>query len=182
MIAHWPKAVERGGYAIEPRFDLEQTYDRHAKLLFSIAYSVLSDRNDAEDCVHDTLLRIWKNPKSYDPQRGELKSFLAVSVRNAAITMQRNTLRRTEIQKRLPLQEGTEELEIPDYLEQTNLREALGALPAEQWNVLRLAYFEHLTHVEIADRLALPLGTVKSRIALAIRRLHAALPPREVAG
>lgn len=148
-------------------------------MLFSIAYSVLCDRADAEDCVHDTLLRIWKSPQSYNPLRGQLKSFLAVAVRNAAITMRRDGLRHLEIEKRLPRDEAAEEPQIPDYLERSHLKAALQSLPQEQWSVLRLAYFGHLTQSQIAQRLDLPVGTVKSRIALAMRKLHSLMPPRE---
>ena len=177
MIAHWPSAT-RSEVTLAHAFDLERTYDRYAKLLFSIAYAVVHDRADAEDCVHDTLLKIWKSPESYDEARGDLKSFLAVAVRNAAISLLRKRARRQDIEKRLPAISEAEEPPVLDYLEQSSLRSALQSLPPDQWSVLRLAYFEHLTHVQIAERLELPLGTVKSRIALAIRKLHNSMPPR----
>lgn len=179
MITRWPSTAQRWGYAIHPSFDLGQTYDRYAKLLFSIAFSVLGDRADAEDCVHDTVLRIWKNPRAYDAVRGELKSLLVVAVRNAAISLLRKRTRHKQIEETLVPGQGAQEFEIPDYLEQAGLRHALRRLPPEQWDVVRLGYFEHLTHVEIAQQLGVPLGTVKSRIALAIRRLASAMSARE---
>jgi RNA polymerase sigma-70 factor (ECF subfamily) len=160
-------------------FDLAQTYDSYARLLFSIAYSVLGDRGDAEDCVHDTLLRIWKNPGSYSEARGEFKSFLVVAVRNAAISMLRRRTRHKEIETALPQPPSQEEFEIHDHLERSRLHSALRALPDEQREVLQLGYFEHLTHVQIAQHLHLPLGTVKSRIDLAIRKLASAMPAHE---
>ncbi|MEO6913797.1 MAG: sigma-70 family RNA polymerase sigma factor, partial [Candidatus Baltobacteraceae bacterium] len=110
---------------------------------------------------------------------GQIKSFLAVAVRNAAITMRRDGLRHTNMEKRLPIEEITQDPEMPDYLERSYLKAAIQSLPEEQWSVLRLAYFGHLTHVEIAKRLEVPVGTVKSRIALAIRKLRSVMPPRE---
>lgn len=151
---------------------LARVYDRYAPLLFTIALGVLNDRGAAEDCVHDTLLRIWSGGAGYDPGRGGLKPFLTVAVRNAAISEVRTAQRRRDIEKRLPVQAVEEAFEIPDYLERSQLAAALRALPREQWDALRLAYFEHLTHPEIARRLGIPLGTIKSRISLAIRKLH----------
>lgn len=116
----------------------------------------------------------------YDPDRGELKPFLAVAVRNAAISMRRKQLLHLEIEKRLSVADVPVEIELPDHLAQSNLATAIRALPAEQWAPLRLAYFEHLTHAQIAQRLQIPLGTVKSRIALAVRRLQTLLPVDEV--
>ena len=179
MIAHWPgNALRERSASVRP-FDLAQTYDRYARLLFSIAFSVLGDRADAEDCVHDTLLRTWKNPRSYDEARGELKRFLIVAVRNAAISMLRKRTRHREIEEMLPRDTSVAEPEIPDYLERSHLYGALRALPPELAQVVQLGYFEHQTHVQIATNLQLPLGTVKSRIALAIRKLAAAMPPAE---
>ena len=182
-IARWPSfpiTVGSGGYAIEnPVLDVESAYDRYGRLLFSVAYSVLQNTGDAEDCVHDALLRLWKNPEGYDSRRGELKTFLVVAVRNLAITRMRASSRHSRIEQRLNHSEPVEEMHVPDFLERSHLASALRSLPPEQWEALRLAYYEHLTHVEIAERLALPLGTVKSRIALAVRKLQTLMPPRE---
>ena len=180
MIASWASTHLARGLDIgeQSSFSLEDAYDRYARLLFSVAYSVLADRTDAEDCVHDTLLAAWQKPRAYDAARGELKSFLVVAVRNAAISLLRKRARRKAIDENLPAQSESDSFEIPDYLEQSQLREALRALPADQLEVMRLGYFEYLTHVQIAQRLQLPLGTVKSRISLALRKLASAMPPR----
>lgn len=179
MIARWPHSAVRQRSVAAEVFDLEQTYDRYVRLLFAISYSVLGDRADAEDCVHDTLLRVWKTPGSYSEARGDLRSFLIVAVRNAAISMLRKRKRHKAIETGLPQPPSQEEFEIPDHLERSRLYSALHALPAEQREVLQLGYFEHLTHVQIAQRLHLPLGTVKSRIALAIRKLAISMPAQE---
>ncbi len=183
MIAHsgsFALLGRIGGSAIErPVFDLEVTYDRYGRLLYSVAYSVLQDAGDAEDCVHDTLLRLWKSSLSYDAGRGGLKTFLVVAVRNASISLKRTSACHARIEQRLNAAVPVDEFDAPDFVERSHLASALRALPAEQWEALRLAYYEHLTHAEVAERLALPLGTVKSRIALAMRKLQTLMPPRE---
>lgn len=126
--------------------------------------------------MHDVVLKMWNHPELYDPRRGSLKTFLVVAVRNAAITRLRNAAKRVEIERSLRPASVEAPPEIPDYIERSRLAAALRALPEEQREALSLAYFAHLTHHEIAERLDLPLGTVKSRIALAMRRLRTALP------
>jgi RNA polymerase sigma-70 factor (ECF subfamily) len=145
-------------------------------LLISVAVCVLHDRAAAEDCVHDVVLKMWNHPELYDSRRGSLKTFLIVAVRNAAITRLRNAAKRVEIERSLGPALIEDAPDIPDYIERSRLAAALRALPDEQRKALTLAYFGHLTHHEIAERLDLPLGTVKSRIALAMRRLRTALP------
>lgn len=129
--------------------------------------------------MHDVVLKMWNHPELYDSRRGNLKTFLIVAVRNAAITRLRNAARRVEIERSLPHTLIEEPPDIPDYIERSKLAAALRALPDDQRKALTLAYFAHLTHHEIAERLDLPLGTVKSRIALAMRKLRTALPRGE---
>lgn len=154
----------------------ERAYSRYTPLLVSIAYAVLGDRMEAEDCAHDTLLRIWKDPASYQRGRGNLRTFLTVCVRNDAISRLRAAKRHAEIIAAQPPEPQRESFEIPDYLQRSQLIAALRDLPAEQQEPLRLSFFGYLTHEQIAKRLNLPLGTVKSRISLALRKLRAAMP------
>jgi RNA polymerase sigma-70 factor (ECF subfamily) len=155
---------------------LQSVYAAYGRPLYSVARSVLGDDDDAQDCVHDVLLRIWQRSQSFQPGRGSLRSYLLVSVRNEALTRKRNAARHMHIEERAARDERHEyELDVSDPVERTRLRGALAALPAEQRTALELAYFGHLTHVEIAQRLGIPLGTIKSRIALALRKLHSAL-------
>ena len=176
VTARWPSAGVRERSALVGPFDLAAAYDRYGRLLYSVAYAVLEERADAEDCLHETLLRVWKNPHSYSAARGELKSFLVVAVRNGAISMLRKRTRHKEIEATLPQEQSATEFEVPDYIQRSQLYSALRSLPNEQWEVVRLGYFEYLTHFQIAERLGLPLGTVKSRIALAMRKLAMTVP------
>ena len=155
---------------------LERVYRAYGASLYSVARHVLGNDDDAQDCVHDTLLRLWQRAASYRPERGSLRTYLLACVRNEAITRMRNAARRLRIEERaarsgLPVYE----FEVSDRLERERLRRALAALPAEQRTALELAYFGHLTQVQVAERLGVPLGTIKSRLSLALRKLNAAL-------
>lgn len=155
---------------------LESVYAAYRTPLFSVARHVLGTDDDAQDCVHDALVRIWQRSASYRPERGSLRSYLLASVRNEALTRKRSAARHFDIEKSALRQERSAyELEVNDPIEQTRLRRALADLPAEQRAALELAYFGQLTHVQVAERLDVPLGTIKSRIALALRKLNAAM-------
>ena len=131
--------------------------------------------------MHDTLVGIWTSRKSgFDPQRGRLRTFLAVSTRNRAIAKIRKSATRHAIEAARFNVEESVQPEPRDVVEDQALADAVRALPADQWQPLRLAFYEGLTQAQIANMLGLPLGTVKSRIALGLRKLHAALGPERV--
>jgi RNA polymerase sigma-70 factor (ECF subfamily) len=164
---------------------LDGVYRKHGRLLYSVARNVLENDDDAQDCVHDALVRIWQQPGSFRPERGALRSYLLVSVRNEALTRKRSAARHASIEQRAAAQGSPVEyeLDVNDPIEQARLRRALAALPAEQKAALELAYFGQLTHVQVAQRLNVPLGTIKSRIAMGLRKLNAALAaPRRADG
>lgn len=152
---------------------LEAIYARYGDVLRATAARVLRVRADAEDCVHDAILRVWQRPDSYRAERGTLRSFLIVCVRNEALSRMRAAARRYEIAG--TLRDEPQEIDIPDHVELARLRSAVNALPSEQRRALELAFLRHRTHVQIAEELGIPLGTVKSRLSLAIRKLHASL-------
>lgn len=157
---------------------LEAAYARYGDLLYAVAARVLRVRADAEDCVHDALLRVWQRPDSFRKERGSLRAFLVVCVRNEALSRMRAAARRLEIAG--TIRDETEEIDIPDHIELDRLKGAVASLPPEQRRALDLAFFGNKTHVQIADELRIPLGTVKSRLSLAIRKLHALLAPEGV--
>ena len=155
---------------------LEAAYQAHGQALYAVACNVLGAADEAQDCVHDTLLRIWQRSRMYRPERGSLRSYLMVAVRNEALTRKRAAARHRSIELRAQREQSPSyELELSDSIERARLLRALDALPAEQKAALELAYFGQLTHVQVAERLQLPLGTAKSRIALALRKLNAAI-------
>jgi RNA polymerase sigma-70 factor (ECF subfamily) len=164
---------------------LEGVYRAYGRPLYSAARNVLANDEDAQDCVHDALVRIWQRPGAYSRERGPLRSYLLVSVRNEALTRRRNAARHADIEERAAKasdERSAYELDVNDPIEQARLRHALAELPAEQKIALELAYFGGLTHVQVAHRLGVPLGTTKSRIALALRKLNVALTQKQGAG
>ncbi|HEY9180200.1 MAG TPA: sigma-70 family RNA polymerase sigma factor [Candidatus Baltobacteraceae bacterium] len=163
-------------FARRERWAFDEAYRRFGSLLYTVALNVLHRPEDAEDCVHDALVRVWKNPRAYTAERGPVRAFLVVCVRNEAISRARSCARRERLAQRASLQtQNAEDLEIHDFVEERRVREALAQLPDEQRSAVILAYFGGKTHVEIAKELNEPLGTVKSRIALGLRKLGVAL-------
>lgn len=175
-----PGAVEERtlaqAFARREDWAFDEAYRRYGTLLYSVALNVLHNVQDAEDCVHDALVRVWRNPKTFAADRGSVRAFLTVVVRNDAISRLRASARRGRLAERLGREdEPAEEFEIDDFVQQRKLRAAIEELPQEQRQPVLLAYFGGKTHVEIAKELAEPLGTVKSRISLGLRKLGAAL-------
>lgn len=163
FAAHRPEALERA-------------YRAYGSLLYSTARRVLGNDADAADCVHDALVRIWERGAAFRPERGNVRAWLVVCVRNEALSRRRAAFRHGEIEESVAATEPREyELPMSDYLESARLRNAIAALPAEQRTALQLAYYRQLTHVQIAGRVGAPLGTIKSRIAIALRKLHESL-------
>ena len=148
-------------------------------MLFAVAAATLGDRSEAQDCVHDAMLRVWARSDSYRPERGALRSFLIVCVRNEAISRKRTAARRNEIERQVvQAAPSSSELEASDPIERAQVRSILAELPDDQRRPLELAYFGERTQSEIARELGIPLGTVKSRISLAMRKLQARLGVR----
>ena len=155
---------------------LARAYERDARVLVSVARHVLGDAA-AEDCVHDALLRVWQTKDSYRPERGTLRAFLISCVRNEAMSRLRTSGRRVDRERRASLLEplSVEPIEPADPVDAARVRAALARLPREQREAVEHAYFENLSHTQIAERFGLPLGTVKSRVALGMRKLQAEL-------
>jgi RNA polymerase sigma-70 factor (ECF subfamily) len=166
-------------FAARERWAFDEAYKRYGALLYSTAYNVLGNSDDAQDCMHDALSRVWRSPNAYSRARGAVRSFLVVCVRNEAISRLRSQGRRTRLADRLAAEPREhDELEVVDVVERDRLRAAMNGLPPEQRAPIELAYYGGKTHVEVAAELGEPLGTVKSRIALGLRKLATALGAR----
>ena len=130
----------------------------------------------AEDLVQETMLRIWYRAELYDPARAQASTWVFTVARNLRLDALRGE-RHPEPDSEAVLADLEDQTEAPDALLEAARREervqkALASLPAEQIEILRLSFFEDVPHAEIARRMALPLGTVKSRIRRALRRLR----------
>mgnify|MGYP001499275923 CR=1 FL=1 len=138
------------------------------------AYGVLRDDQAAEDCVHDVLARLWSRGHAYRPARGALSHFLAVCVRNEALSRARRDANRSQIERRIATPEAYLD-ELVDPIERIRVGRAIEHLSQEQREIVMSSYFDGLTHEEIAQHLGIPVGTVKSRLASALRALRTTL-------
>ena len=151
---------------------MSEIFDRYATMVYSVALRILKDPAHAEDVMQEVLLQVWNNPARFSGGRGSLGAWLAVVARNRAIDILRQR-RPTESCDEVVLASGANlasEVERKTIMEK--VRGVLGNLPAEQKRSLELAFFEGLTHSEIAARTGDPLGTVKTRIRTALLSLR----------
>jgi RNA polymerase sigma-70 factor, ECF subfamily len=156
---------------------LDQLYRRYRPLAFA-AYALLHDPHAAEDAVHDAFLKVWRAAASFQPARGSLRAWLLTIVRNAAIDHLRT--RRVVTRPDLTLErddaQAGSDSDVASTVEAVTdarrLHAALSTLPPAQRHAVELAFFAGMTHGEIALETGLPLGTVKGRVRLGLRRLR----------
>ncbi len=160
---------------------LEQVYSLWSRLFFSVAYHAIADGGRAEDCVHDALVRVWRSPNRFTGNREMLKAYLVTCVRNESLGLVRREGRRDARELKAARLAPVSSVDPPvvDPVETQRLQAALGRLPEEQRTALTLAYYGNKTHVEIAQQLNVPLGTIKSRISMAMRKLQTDLASAE---
>jgi RNA polymerase sigma-70 factor (ECF subfamily) len=160
----------------------EVVYDRHGGAAYSLAYRIVGDRGVAEDVTQEAFLSVWRSGARFDRTRGSVRTWLLGVVRNRAIDVLRRDAGRApavslELES-VPEQESRFERTDAEALRHETAREVRGVLselPADQVQVVQLAYFGGLTHSEIADVLGMPLGTVKGRMRLAMDKMRAKL-------
>jgi RNA polymerase sigma-70 factor (ECF subfamily) len=152
-----------------------ELYDRFSSVVYGVALRVLGNTMAAEDVVQEVFLQLWRNPQAFDAGRGRLAPWLAVISRNRAIDMLRKRQPEDDIDE-LPIASSVNlEDEAARKLAVDKVRGVLAQLPPEQRKVLEMAYFEGLTHTEIAGKTNEPLGTVKTRIRSGLMALRKAL-------
>jgi RNA polymerase sigma-70 factor, ECF subfamily len=154
---------------------LATLYERHAPLLLGLALKIVRERREAEDLLHDVFLEAWRSAKDFDPKRGRVRTWLAIRMRSRALDLQKSArVSRNTGDGGLDLVVDESEVASPDH---RRVRRALAELGQDQRRVLELAYFEGLSCTEIAERVAIPVGTVKSRLAAGLDRLRSGLIP-----
>lgn len=171
--AAWVQAMARGDQAA-----IGLLYDLHAPLLLSLVRRIVVDAGAAEDLVHDVFLEAWRRAADYDSERGSVRTWLALRARSRAIDYRKSA----EVARRVPMEESRhlgllassmdDASMLPDH---ARVRRMLVALPEDHQHVLYLGYFEGLSSSEIAERVGIPIGTVKSRVASALSRLRAVM-------
>jgi RNA polymerase sigma factor (sigma-70 family) len=160
-------------------------FRRYGPTALAMARRIVRQPFLAEEIVQEVFLAVWRNPGGYDPQRGSVKAWLMGMTHHRAVDAVRReeaNRRRTEEAVPEPDVEDpavvvVEELGLPE--ERRAVRSALDALPPEQRQVIELMYYRGLPQSKIAETLELPLGTVKSRTLLGMRKLRASLGGRE---
>ncbi len=151
-------------------------YDRYSGLVFSLALNVLHDNHAAEDVTQETFLHIWRNARTFNPDRGSLAGWLAVMTRHRAIDVLRGRSRSREcaLGHEMAGEENSHrQAELSEAV--SKLAAALPAMPEPQRIALALAYFSGMSHSEISFKIGEPLGTVKSRIRMALGFLRKSL-------
>lgn len=153
---------------------MAELYERYSPIVYSVALRVLGDTAAAEDVLQEVFMQLWRSPGVFDASRGSLPGWLAVIARNRAIDL---------IRKRRPENDITEvvvsiEPDLASGAEWSRalekIRHALGSMPAPQRSALEMAFFEGLTHAEIAAKTSEPLGTIKTRIRAGLVALRKA--------
>jgi RNA polymerase sigma-70 factor, ECF subfamily len=151
---------------------MAEIFDRYARMVYAVSLRVLNDSSQAEDVMQEIFLQIWKTPDAPIRVQGSLGSWLAVVARNRAIDMVRKR-RPTDPVEEILLAVSTDlASEVARSRMMEKVREVLATLPEEQQRSLELAYFEGLSHSEIAAKTGDPLGTVKTRIRAALASLR----------
>lgn len=162
------------------RRSFEALYDRFSGLLFSTCYRVLNNQEAAEDTLQDVFIQIWEKAPFYDPARGKPLSWAVTLTRNKAIDRLRSAQRRQRLQENMQSESETfdqfddgSSFDAVASVETSKLvREAITQLSNDQREAIELAFFSSLTQMEIAERLNVPLGTVKARIRRGMVKLR----------
>jgi RNA polymerase sigma-70 factor (ECF subfamily) len=149
---------------------LAKLYSRHAGILLGLAIRIVRERREAEDLLHDVFLEAWRSAKDFDPKRGRVRTWLAIRMRSRALDHQKSA--------RVSRNAGDAGLEVvpdesaaasPDH---SRVRGVLAKLGDDQRKVVELAYFEGMSCSEIAAKISIPVGTVKSRLAAGLGKLR----------
>ena len=161
----------------------DELYRRYAPSAYGLAYRLTGQQILAQDVVHDAFLALWRAPEAFDPARGLFRTYFLALVHHRAV----DTVRREErLRKRTERAANLEPVTGEDVAEgvvdeafigvrRREVREALTTLPAEQRQVLEMAYFQAYTQAQIAEELGIPIGTVKTRTLAAMRKLRRGL-------
>jgi RNA polymerase sigma-70 factor, ECF subfamily len=163
--------VQRGD-----EYAMAALFDRYSKVVYSVALRVLRDPAAAEDVLQEIFMQIWRNPDGFVATRGSLGGWLAVVSRNRSI----DALRRKRPMESVDDMSLASNYNLANEAERNSLMEkaraVINLLPVEQRKTLEMAFFDGLTHSEIAEMTGDPLGTVKTRIRSALASLRKAFP------
>jgi RNA polymerase sigma-70 factor (ECF subfamily) len=159
---------------------LGELYDRHGRVIYSLALRVLRDQGDAEDVVQEVFLQAWREASRFDHVRGNPIAWLLMVTRSRAIDRLRRRQARPALAVHADPMDRPDERPTADVLMEwqsraNDVRRALDTLPLLQRVAVELAFFDGLTHTEIAEQLEVPLGTVKTRVRQGLLKMRDSL-------
>lgn len=166
LIRHIREKTPKGAQAL---------YDMYSGSLYGVIVRIVSDEAQSEDILQETFTRIWYAFDSYDEKRGRLFTWMVNLARNLAIdTLRSKAYRNNQLNEELDSAQGmTDNRQSPEVLaDRHTLKREIGKLRSEEQDVLHLFYYKGYTQVEIAETLRIPLGTVKTRLVMAVRNLR----------
>lgn len=164
-------------------YALEVLYARYSRPIYSLVVRLVGDAHAAEDIVQECFLKLWRQPELYAPEKGRVTPWLLGMAHHRAIDwLRRRSLERRHEAEGVDPVERSEPADDPEAMLDGSLRRdevsrALATLPAAQRTALELAYLRGMTQTQIADHLGEPLGTIKTRTRLALRKLRTLLEP-----
>lgn len=178
----WADADDRvlvDGIAARSDAALAEAFRRHSSTVLNLARRILRDATLAEEVVQEVFLKVWNAPERFDPERGSLRSYLLTHTHGRSIDLIRSESSRRTREEREAWMTAEAGPSIDEEVWQMALAErvraSLVSIPETERSVIELAYFGGLTYRQVASRLGLPEGTVKSRIRSGLRRLHGAM-------
>ncbi len=159
---------------------LSLLYDRYARALYSLAFRILGTAEEAEEAVLDVFCQVWKSAQRYDVSRGKVDTWMFLMLRSRALDRLRKGQRQAKTIAASKLEARGNSTVQPDEdllmgERRDRVQAALAQLPAEQRQVLELAYFSGLTHAEMSATLGIALGTIKTRVRLGLNKLRGLL-------
>ena len=156
---------------------MAEIFDRYAGLVYSVALRVLRDSGQAEDVAQEIFFQLWRSPDSFSSSRGSLGAWLLVVARNRAIDHLRQRRPGAPVDEVVIDSTTNLQNEAERSILMQRVRGFIGDLPQEQQQSLQMAFFDGLSHSEIAEKTGQPLGTVKTRIRSALTSLRKRLEP-----
>ena len=152
-------------------------YDRHIRAAYCLAYRMMGEKQAAEDLAQEAFIKVWRRAGSYRAQKASVRTWILSIVHNRGIDQLRSHASRLRTQEKIEASAASSQpseafAETWRNTQAEQVREALSTLPKEQLKILELAYFSGYTHVQIAELLGVPLGTVKGRMRLGLQKMR----------
>lgn len=152
-------------------------YDRFSRIVYAVALRVLGDPMAAEDVLQEVFMQLWRNPQLFDSSRGSMAAWLSVVTRHKAIDQLRKRRPETDVNDVQLFTDSKLDEHVHRNIEMEKVRTVLDKMPQDQRSSLEMAFFEGLTHTEIAEKTGTPLGTIKTRIRSALATLRKSMEP-----